>query len=162
MKTLLRILGLGLLVVLIGTAGLAIAARFNDGPLAIFAGGPFSEGELVELTWHDATFLADVEELEWQLEEPPRSRITWVVVHDRMAYIPCGMPEFRLWKQWPHEAVQDGRAIFRIDGKLHRRHLVKVDDPALEAKLRTQTGEKYGVEDYPGELWFFRVDPRRG
>ena len=140
---------------------LGVGARFHDGPIAIFAGGPFRSGEWVDLTWHDATFLADVEEIEWQLEDPARSRVTWVLVHDRVAYIPCGMPQLTLWKQWPHEAIQDGRAVVRFDGKLHRRQVAKVDDPALEAVLRTQVGEKYGV-DYPGEIWFFRLDPRQG
>lgn len=162
MRALLRILGIGVLVIVVGTAVLAVVARFHDGPIALLAGGPFTSGEPVELTWHDATFLTDVEEIEWQLEEPPRSRITWVVVHDRVAYVPCGMPDFRLWKQWPHEAVEDGRAIVRHDGKLHRRQLVKVDDPALEAVLRTETGQKYDIDEYPGEIWFFRIDPRRG
>ena len=72
------------------------------------------------------------------------------------------MPNIRLWKQWPYEAMEDGRAVVRLDGELHRRHMVRLDDPALEAILRTKMGTKYGVEDYPGEVWFFRMDPHRG
>jgi hypothetical protein len=160
MRSLLRILGIVVLAVIVAAAATSVVARFHDGPIAIFAGGPFSSGEWVDLTWYDASFLADVEEIEWQLMEPARSRVTWVLVDDRVAYIPCGMPEFRLWKQWPHEAVQDGRAVVRVNGQLHRRQLVKVDDPALEAILRTELGRKYGA-DYSGEVWFFRLDPRK-
>jgi hypothetical protein len=159
MRSVLRILGVLLLLAALGLAATAVAARFHDGPIAVFAGGPFRSGEWAELSWHDASFLADRDEIEWQLLEPARSRVTWVLVHERVAYVPCGMPDFRLWKQWPHEAVADGRAVVRIDGRLHRRRLVKVDDPALEAVLRTELGRKYGV-DYTGEVWFFRMDPR--
>lgn len=161
MKRLLRLLGILIVVVLVAAGVTSVAARFHDGPIVVFAGGPLQAGEWVDLSWHDATFLADVPEIEFQLVEPPRSRITWVVVHERTAYIPCGMPDFRLWKQWPHEAVADGRAVIRTGGKLHRRQVVKIDDPALEAVLRTTLGEKYDVDDYPGEVWFFRLDPRR-
>jgi len=162
MKALLRMLGILVLVVVAALGATAIAARFHDGPIAMFAGGPFESGEWADLSWHDASFLADTAEIEWQLVDPPRSRITWVVVHDGVAYIPCGMPEFRLWKRWPHEAMRDGRAIVRLEGRLHRRQLVRVDDPRLEAILRTEAARKYEVEDYPGEIWFFRLDPRSG
>jgi len=160
MKRLFRVLGILIALFLVAAGITSVAARFHDGPIFAFAGGPLEAGEWVDLSWHDATFLADVSEIEFQLVEPPRSRITWVVVHERAAYIPCGMPNSML-KQWPHEAVADGRAVIRTGGKLHRRQLVKIDDPALEAVLRTSLGEKYGVEDYSGEVWFFRLDPRR-
>lgn len=43
----LRIRGVLRAVLLLAIASLAIGARFHDGPIAIFAGGPFTSGELV-------------------------------------------------------------------------------------------------------------------
>ena len=91
----------------------------------------------------------------------------WVVVEDGTAYIPCGIPNFRLWKQWPHEALEDGRALLRIDGKIYPRKLVKIDDTTLIVSLLEKVGGKYGLspgaeEPDPDGVWFFRLDPRLG
>ena len=113
----------------------------------------------------DWSFATDVQNIEFQLLEPPRSRTVWIVVEDGKAYIPCGIPNFRLWKQWPHEALEDGRALLRIDGKLYPRQLVKVKDMSLIASLGEKVGHKYGLSPGDGEpdpdaVWFFRLDPR--
>lgn len=165
MKVVLRILGA--LVGIVALAGLVlfVAGRFSDGPIGFFSGGPFSSGEVVAAP-ADWDFAKDTQTVEMQLLEPPRSRTVWIVVEDGTAYIPCGVPNFRLWKKWPHEAVADGRAEVRIDGKRYPVSLVKTGDHDLFERLLAKVGEKYGSVP-PGEVsedsvWFFRLDPRPG
>jgi len=165
MRRLLRALGVVVLIGVALAAASAVFARFQDGPVAAFPGGVLSSGAWAEPSWSDASFLTDVAEIELQLLEPPRSRITWVVVHEGTAYVPCGLPGFRLWKQWPHHAVRDGRAVVRVDGRRHARELVRVTDPAVLPALRELTFRKYGgsrAGDDPDLVWFFRLDPRPG
>ena len=144
---------------------LFVYGRFSDGPVGFFSGGPLVRGERITTAVPDWSFATDVQNIEFQLLEPPRSRTVWVVVEDGKAYIPCGIPNFRLWKQWPHEALEDGRALLRIDGKLYPRQLVKVEDMSLIASLGEKVGHKYGLSPGDGEpdpdaVWFFRLDPR--
>ena len=144
---------------------LFVYGRFSDGPMGFFSGGPLVRGEKITTAVPDWSFATDVQNIEFQLLEPPRSRTVWVVVEDGKAYIPCGIPNFRLWKQWPHEALEDGRALLRIDGKLYPRQLVKVEDMSLIASLGEKVGQKYGLpsggdEPDPDAVWFFRLDPR--
>ena len=76
MKSILRVVG-GLLVLLLVVIGvLVVGARFADGPLALVAGGPFTSGELVSGPEPDWSFVRDVKEVEFQLLEPARSRTT--------------------------------------------------------------------------------------
>ena len=171
MKSILRIV-LGMLVafsLLVG--GVVIGARFADGPLAIIAGGPFTSGQKVMGPEPDWSFVRDVQEVEFQLLDPPRSRTTWILEHDGRIFIPSGyMTTFwgRLWKRWPHEALDDGRAILRIGDKLYERQLVRIEDGPLIEPLRAELGRKYlGGEPVPpeavtsGYLWLFELAPRR-
>ena len=170
MKTLLKGLAGLVLVIAVLMAGVLIAARFSDGPLAIIAGGPFTSGELSQGPEPNWEHLKDVETVEFQLLDPPRSRTTWIAVHDGRLFIPSGYMTTwwgRIWKQWPIEAERDGRIILRTDGKLHERRLVRITSgPELEPVL-TELGRKYGggnpipmeaVES--GYLWIFEGAPR--
>ena len=157
----------------IGAAGLvlllivgAIVVRFMDGPVGALAGGAFGSGELVNEPIDDWDFIEDVELVELQLLNPARSRTTWILEEDERAYIPCGLPGFRLWKQWPHEAMDDGRALLRSNGKLYPVQLVRVDaaaEPELIGELEEELDEKYGIRPGSGyEVWYFRLDSRPG
>jgi len=149
---------------------LLVAARFSDGPIAVFAGGPFTSGELVTGPEPDWSFVDDVQEVQFQLVDPPRSRTTWILEHDGKAYIPCGYMTTtwgKIWKKWPLEAEKDGRAILRIDGKLYERQLVRVEDGPEVAALTAQISKKYlGGAEVPadavssGYLWLFQLAPR--
>ncbi len=77
MKSVLRVVGglLALLLVVLG--GLLVGVRFADGPVAIIAGGPFTSGELVSGPEPDWSFVRGVREVEFQLLDPARSRTTW-------------------------------------------------------------------------------------
>lgn len=170
MKTLLRIVGGLVAVLVLAIAGLAVAARFSDGPIAIFAGGPFESGTVASGPEPDWSFVRDVREVEFQLLEPPRSRITWILDHEGKAYIPCGYMTTwwgKLWKQWPHEAAEDPRILLRIGDRIYERELVRIQEgPELEPLL-AQLGEKYvGGREVPmeavtsGYLWIYELAPR--
>jgi hypothetical protein len=171
MRSVLKIaLGLaGLLVLIVGVV--LVSARFADGPVAIIAGGPFSSGELVTGPEPDWSFVHDTREVEFQLLDPARSRTTWIVEHEGRIYIPSGYMTTtwgKLWKQWPLEAMEDGRAILRVGDKLYERTLVRVADGPLLAPLTAELSRKYaggqtiGPEAVTsGYLWLFELAPRR-
>ncbi len=170
MKSILRIaLGLlGALVLLI--ALVLIGARFADGPIAIIAGGPFTSGKLVTGPEPDWSFARDIQEVEFQLVDPPRSRTTWILEHEGRIYIPCGYMTTswgRIWKQWPIEALEDGRAILRIGDKLYERELVRIEEGPLVTVLTAELGRKYPIAGdigpeavTSGYLWLFELAPR--
>jgi hypothetical protein len=170
MRAVLRILGVVLVGLLLAIAGLAISARFHDGPIAIFAGGPFASGELVTGPEPDWSFVREVREVEFQLLDPARSRTTWILDHGGKAYIPCGYMTTwwgRLWKRWPHEAAADPRVLLRIDGKLYERRLVRIEDGPEVAPLLAELSRKYGGgREIPidavtsGDLWLYELAPR--
>lgn len=171
MKLALKIV-LGLLgAVVLALGAVTVAARFHDGPIAIFAGGPFTSGERVTGPEPDWSFVRDIPEVEFQLLDPPRSRTTWILEYDGRIFIPCGYMTTtwgRAWKRWPVEAEQDGRAILRIDGKLYDRQLVRVQDGPLTGPLTTELVRKYPVAQAldadavaSGYLWLFEMAPRR-
>ena len=170
MKTLLRVVAgtVALLVLLV--AGLLVGARFADGPLAIVAGGPFKSGQLVTGAEPDWSFVRDVQEVEFQLLEPARSRTTWILDHDGKAYIPSGYMTTwwgRIWKRWPHEAEKDPRILLRIGDELYERELVRVEDGPVVAPLLEELSRKYaGGAEIPleavtsGYLWLYELAPR--
>lgn len=141
--------------------GVAAAARFADGPIGPFPGGPFTSGDLVTSPDVDWTAFAERSTVELQLVEPERSRTTWLLVRDGIAYVPCGYPNAGVLKQWPHEVLRDGRVVVRIDGKRYERQAVQVSDPAEWQALLALSNAKYGRADLtPETLWYFRLEPR--
>ena len=83
---------------------LLISMRFADGPWGIIAGGAFSSGEMYQGEEPDWSFLRDRETVEFQLENPTRSRTTWIVEHEGKIYIPSGYMNStvgKIWKKWP-------------------------------------------------------------
>ncbi|MCS5654948.1 MAG: hypothetical protein NZ810_03345 [Dehalococcoidia bacterium] len=157
----------GLIVALV--LGTLILARFADGPLEIIAGGPFETGEVAtgEPDWG---FAKDYETVEFQLLDPAASRTTWLAVHDGRVFIPSGYMTTwwgKIWKQWPLQAEQDGRAILRVDGKLYDRQLVRVmGGPEVEPVMAELSRKYGGGAPFPreafdsGYLWIFELVPR--
>ncbi len=158
----------------IGVAALAIAAlvigaRFGDGPFGIIPGGPLEAGEWVTGAEPDWTFARDIMEMEFQLVEPPQSRTIWLQVHDKKLYVVSGYMNStlgKIWKQWPAHALQDGRAVVRIEGQRYERKLVRIldDGPLLEA-ISAEVNRKYGAAlraemAASGDAWFFALQPR--
>jgi hypothetical protein len=169
MRAVLRILGVVLAVLLLAIAGLAVGARFHDGPIAIFAGGPFASGEPFTGPEPDWSFVREVREVEFQLLDPPRSRITWILDHAGKAYIPCGYMTTwwgRIWKRWPHEAAKDPRILLRVDGKIYERRLVRIEGGPVVEPLLAELSRKYaGGREIPmdivtsGYLWLYELAP---
>jgi hypothetical protein len=148
---------------------LIISARSGDGPSGFFPGGPLVAGELVS-SEPDWTFARDIPDMELQLVEPPQSRTIWLQVHDKKLYVVSAYMNStvgKLWKKWPAQAVADGRAVVRVDGKRYERQLVRIlDDEPLLTAIAAEVERKY---DAPlraemaasGDAWFFAVAPRR-
>ena len=177
----LRWIGIALAVLVLGLVAVAIVARSLDGPLrplpfALLPGGPLRTGELVTGPEPDWSFARDIEVMEFQLLDPAHSRHTWLLVHEGKLYVPCGYMDSwwgRLYKQWPVDAMNDGRAVVRIAGKRYERQAVRVTEPELFWSLAKAVLEKY----LPGEaearsdelsspestgVWFFELAPRGG
>ena len=163
---LLRWVGRILLVLVALAIVVAGIARFHDGPLGPVPGGPLEAGELVSDAGVDWRFAADIPEIELQLVDPPRSRTTWVLVREDQLYVPCAWPQSFL-KEWPKQALRDGRVVLRIAGNRYERQAVRVTDPEVHAELSALAARKYDYEPPQGPtdlegLWFFRMDPRPG
>jgi len=159
----LRWVGTALGIVLVAAVLVGVLARFSDGPIGPFPGGPFRSGEFVTDPDPDLSFLRHVTEVELQLLDPERSRTVWVIYLDGIVYIPCGFLQLPLWKQWPHEAAEDGRALLRVQGRIYPVQATKVTDPESYADVAERAAQKYdfgGAEPDPESVWFFRLDPR--
>jgi hypothetical protein len=155
----LRILGLGVVVLAIVAGGMAIAARFSDGPLAVFPGGAFRSGEWVAAPVADWTFATDIETLEMQLEGGDTSRTVWILVSEGVAYIPCSLG-FPPGKNWHLKAIEDGRAILRHEGRRYPVSLDRTEDEAVIAALSGAVETKYGAAPPGDDAWFFALSSR--
>lgn len=182
----LRFVALGLIaVILVAIVGIRITQRVADGPIAFLQGGPFTSGELVEAPVTDWSFGIG-KPTAFELVGFGTSRTAGYVMHDGVAYMTCDLgfmwnrfegPQklilnlIYLFKHWHEDAVEDGRALLRIDGKLYKANFVKVEDPALDAVLRAKLealGREYIAPaelgpppaESPNDVWFFRMDPR--
>jgi hypothetical protein len=156
-----------LLRIALGIVALALlvffGARLLDGPLGPIPGGPLESGEIVAEPVSDWSFAKDVAEVELQLASQGRSRTTWVLVHEGQAYVPCSLG-FPPGKSWYQEAVTDGRATLRIEGRRYPVTLTKLDDAAqkqLEPVILAEVTRKYGTPP-PSDagVWIFRVSSR--
>lgn len=158
-----RILGIigFLLVAIVGLLVLvALGARFHDGPVGPFPGGPLQAGPLEQDPVTDWSSATDEETVELQLLSQERSRTTWILVRDGAAFIPCSL-SFPPAKSWHQRAVEDGRAVLRMQGRRYPVTLERVEDEELAAALGDLVREKYGAGP-PGKggTWYFRVTSR--
>lgn len=151
----------------IATAG--AKQRFADGPNRVFSGGAFTSGELHTGPEPDWSFVNPIPTIEMQLLAPPTSRRIWIVEHENKVYVwsgYMGSTVGQLWKSWPGQAQQDGRAIIRIDGVLYERELQRIQfgdaldgiTAAITNKYPSQT-TRAAVE--AGDVWVFEAGPRR-
>ena len=156
----LRVIGLLLLAVIVLIALVGVGARFHDGPIGLFPGGPLQAGALNGSPVDDWSFAANEETIELQLISQDRSRTTWILVHDGSAFSPCSLG-FPPRKTWHQRALEDGRAVLRIQGQRYPVGLQRTDDAALAATLKGMVDEKYGGGP-PSDagVWYFRVTSR--
>ena len=160
MKKLAKTLGIGIGVLIALILLLVVVNRMSDGPLVeMLAGGRFTSGEIVMEGPTNWSFLADRMTIEF--ESAGRSRVAWIHVVDGDAFIGAslGFPPFKTW----HEtALEDPAAVLRVDGKRYPRHLTKIEDEVLQARLKEAGQRKYGGSPDPSsETWYFRLDPPR-
>ena len=157
-----------LLIPLTAVVTAAVKQRFADGPNRIFSGGPLKSGELHTGSEPNWSFVSEIETIEMQLLEPPRSRRIWTAEFDGKLYVWSGYMSTavgRLWKRWPRQAERDGRAVIRIAGKRYERQLVRIESgeildgisAAIRSKYPSQT-TRAAVE--AGEAWVFEAAPR--
>ena len=137
----------------------------RDVPGAFLGGGPFISGELYTGPEPDWSFLIDRETVEMQLLEPPRSRVVWVAVHEGKPYVVSGFMGGLLgsvWKHWPEQALRDGRAILRVDGRHYERQLVRITSGrAVMEGVSAELNRKYGFGEADsieaGATWLFEL-----
>lgn len=156
MKWLVRIAAvLGALAV--ATLAVAFFARFHDGPLGPFPGGPMN-GQVVKDAAVDWSFARGLDTIALQTSNPPRSRTVWFVLHDEALYVPCGMAET---KSWPEKVAEDPVVLLRVGSDLYVRTAMRVDDAAERAATFALVAAKYGVPDGSGDpgQWIYRMDP---
>jgi hypothetical protein len=76
-----------------------------------------------------------------------------------------------IFKRWHQNAVEDGRALLRVEDKIYKANFVKVEDPELNDILKVkleELGRQYVAPaelgprpaEEPNDVWFFRMDPR--
>ena len=141
----------------------------HDGPIEIFAGGPFKSGERVESEQLDIANLKDRVTIQFQMLQPARSRTTWLVVHEDKIYTLSSYMNSKvgkIWKKWPAQAEKDGRALLRIDQKIYERQLIRIaaDDraiPVIVAELKRKYKAKTTIDDIVANgTWIFELAPR--
>lgn len=116
-----------------------------DGPVHIFAGGPFRSGEIVELAEIPWTALDALYEVEMEIVAEETSLTLWFSVHDGIPYVACDLDCVggRL-KRWPQQIDVDPRAVIRIDGKRSNAQLVHIPHGTEEYKaVRAGRNKKY-------------------
>jgi hypothetical protein len=161
MTTLVRWLVRIAFAVIVLLALVFVAARFHDGPLGPIPGGAIASGAIVGEPVVDWSFARDIQEVELQLASEDGSRTVWLLVDEGRAYVPCALG-FPPGKRWYKEAVKDGRATLRIEGRRYPVTLTKTDDPALAERMRAEVQRKYKSAP-PGEeggVWIFQVASR--
>ena len=184
--SMLKWLGIAIALILLGIALFVFSMRFSDGPWEMVAGGAFTSGQVYSGSEPDWSPMRKRTEVQFQLLDPARSRTTWIVEHDNRIFIPSGYMTTtigKLWKQWPAEAEEDGRALLRVDDDIYPRQMVRIQqDPALGSVLRliaqkyvapmtaAQTGEAPDMRELhlemvqqvaDGTLWIFELQSRQ-
>ena len=180
----LKYLGVGSLAVIISLIlGVVVLQRVSDGPIEFLQGGPFQTGEVVEEPVDDWSF-GELASTQFELVGYGTSRQAGYIMLDGVAYMTCdlgfiwnrleGTQKLVLnliyvFKTWHMDAVEDGRARIRLDGKIYKTQFTKVEDPAIQAKLELRLEEMANemfddlgpaTTDGPKDIWFFRIDSR--
>ena len=98
--------------------GLSFLLSRADGPVFIFAGGPFRSGEEVELTDLDWGSLDALHELEMEIVGSGNSLTLWFSVHEGVPYVACDLDCVGgMLTRWPQQVDLDKRVVVRIDDK---------------------------------------------
>lgn len=183
-----KYLCIGLVSLLIAAIlGVLITQRVSDGPIEFLQGGSFKTGERIETPVADWSFGMG-KHTEFELVGYGTSRVAGYLMHEGIAYMTCDLGYMwnrfegqarlilnliYLFKHWHEDAVQDGRALVRIEDRIYPAHFVKVEDPdlnqVLRAKLEDLAREYIAPAELPpppveepNDVWFFRMDSTAG
>lgn len=167
MRLFFKWLGITVALIVLAVVLFFIGMRFHDGPIGIISGGPFKTGD-VESTPGDWRFIEGRQTIEFQTMDPPTSRTVWLAVHDGHLFLISGYMTTnygKLWKQWPHYIEDDDRVLLRIDGKLYKQRLERIQEGEVLEPVMDAFGRKYGFEGSPeavtsGYAWLYEVKPR--
>jgi len=173
-------------VALLAVVSILYLQRTSDGPIEPMQGGPFRTGDVVEMPVEDWSFAA-ASPVAFELEGFGSSRMAGYIMYEGQAYMTCdlgfiwnrlepGMQKFMLrmmytFKHWHTDALEDGRIRLRIDGRIFRAQLEKVEDPQLNQSLRRVIEEQArdyfapmdlpaATSDEPNDIWFFKIESR--
>ena len=163
----------GLIVLVV--VSIFVVARFSDGsigngpPLEMVTAGPFKKGEM-QIGEPDWSFLKNYPTVQFQLLNPARSRTTFIMETGGRIFIPSGYMNStlgKIWKHWRMEAEEDSRALLRVDGKLYKRNLVRIEEGEILTDVLAELSRKY-AGGFPvsqenidsGDLWIFELEPR--
>ena len=144
-----------------------IVARSNDGPMEVFAGGPFETGEFVGNVT-DWSFVDEHMTIQLQTMDPARSRTMWIAVVDNRLFLITSFMKSkvgRVWKKWPHKVAEDPSAVIRVDGKRYRMKLTRIDPSddfvsTILARFNTKYKREYEIEQVRrGGSWLFELTP---
>src|SRR5262245_50826069 len=158
MLRVLRWVGVALLLGAVGFAALFVGARFHDGPIGPFKGGPFRAGEPAPAP-ADWSVDTAANTLELEVSGAGVSVTTWLAVLDGALFVPCGLCES---KRWAQEVLRDGDVRVRLDGKLYALRATRVLDPATLARVAPVLADKYHSrpEAFLDRTWLFALAPR--
>lgn len=136
--------GIGVVAIAAGSLLLSRA----DGPVWVFAGGPFRSGEQVSFEDIDWEALDDLNELEMEIVGADSSRTLWFSVHDGAPYVACDLDCVGgVLARWPQQIERDDRVVIRIDARRADARLVHVPHDSTEYEI-VQEGRK---RKYSGE-----------
>jgi hypothetical protein len=71
----------------------------------------------------------------------------------------------KIWKQWPHYAERDNRALLRVDGKIYERKLVRLSGDSLSPAIAGEFNRKYNAaltkeEINSNSAWLYELAPK--
>jgi hypothetical protein len=163
-----QVLGILLLIPVVALGTLRYANQNADGPSILFPGGELVSGELYAGPEPDWRFTHQISTVELQLNDPPSSRLIWILESGGRLYVASGYMSTALGRLWKHWAVRadagDGQVVVRIDGTRYERQLVRIKSgPVLDgvaAAMRTKYRAPASRADIEaGNTWIFELAP---
>lgn len=141
-------LGIGVAVLVVVTALALFVMGRADGPVFIFAGGPFTSGELVEFDAFDWEAVDHLTEFEMEITGAETSRTLWFSVHDGVPYVACDLDcEDGVLARWPQQIRKDDRVVIRVEGQRVEGRLVYIPHDSPEyAEAKAARSKKYSPE----------------